>query len=279
MKAPILRLVTQFGGIFILSIMTKDTFYFSHDYNARQDDKIKRLIRKHGMAGYGIFWAIVEDLYNNANALRLDCEGMAFEYRVGEDVIESIINDFDLFVFDGELFGSKSVENRLNERDKKSKKASENARKRWDKHNEINISDANALQTQSDGNAKKERKGKEKKERKGKEIIIPSLIEFCDYVKLQIPNEYSQIEKSLKLKYEAWKINEWKDGYNTPIVNWKAKVLNTIQHLKKENSNGITNPNDRKIGRNTESEIKAFIEHGANLDAKMEFNRQNDFES
>ena len=92
------------------------------------------------------------------------------------------------------------------------------------------------MQTQSDGNAKKERKGKEKKERKGKEIIIPSLIEFCDYVKLQIPNEYSQIEKSLKLKYEAWKINEWKDGYNTPIINWKAKVLNTIQHLKKESN-------------------------------------------
>ena len=120
---------------------------------------------------------------------------------------------------------------------------------------------------------------KPKKEKKSKVVIIPSLIEFCDYVKLQIPNEYSQIEKSLKLKYEAWKINEWKDGYNTPIVNWKAKVLNTIQHLKKENSNGITNPNDRKIGRNTESEIKAFIEHGADLDAKMEFNRQNDFKS
>ena len=119
-------------------------------------------------------------------------------------------------------------------------------------------------------------KNNNKKENKK---IIPSLIEFCDYVKLQIPNEYSQIEKSLKLKYEAWKINEWKDGYNTPIVNWKAKVLNTIQHLKKENSNGITNPNDRKIGRNTESEIKAFIEHGADLDAKMEFNRQNDFKS
>ena len=47
--------------------MPKDTFYFSHDYNARNDEKIKMLIRKHGMIGYGVFWAIVEDLYNIKN--------------------------------------------------------------------------------------------------------------------------------------------------------------------------------------------------------------------
>ena len=46
--------------------MPKDTYYFSHDYNCRNDEKIKRLLRKHGMSGYGIFWSIVEDLYNNS---------------------------------------------------------------------------------------------------------------------------------------------------------------------------------------------------------------------
>ena len=44
--------------------MAKETFYFSHDYNARNDIKIKKLILKHGFCGYGIFWAIIEDLYN-----------------------------------------------------------------------------------------------------------------------------------------------------------------------------------------------------------------------
>ena len=185
MKAPILRLVTQFGGIFILSIMTKDTFYFSHDYNARQDDKIKRLIRKHGMAGYGIFWAIVEDLYNNANALRLDCEGMAFEYRVGEDMIESIINDFDLFVIDVDTFGSRSIESRLNERNEKSKKAKQSANDRWEKVRLAKESNANASQPQSDGTAIKERKGKEKKETKeskGKIVAKMPLPEFTPCV-------------------------------------------------------------------------------------------------
>ena len=81
--------------------MPKDTFYFSHDYNARNDEKIKMLIRKHGMVGYGVFWAIVEDLYNNANALRTDYDGIAYDLRLHSDIVKSVVNDFDLF----EIYG------------------------------------------------------------------------------------------------------------------------------------------------------------------------------
>ena len=138
--------------------MAKDTFYFSHDYNSRNDEKIKFLIRKHGMLGYGLFWAIIEDLYNNANALRTDCEGIAYDFRTHSDIIKSIIYDFDLFVFDSDTFGSLSVQKRIDNRDSKSIKARESAHKRW--------TNANAMPTQCEGNAIKERKGKEIKERK-----------------------------------------------------------------------------------------------------------------
>lgn len=141
--------------------MGKDTYYFSHDYNARTDEKIKLLIRKHGLRGYGIFWAIVEDLYNNANALRLDCDGIAFELREDSEIIKSVIHDFNLFQIDGDVFGSLSVQTRLNERLGKSAKARESALNRWSKVK----TDANALQTHSERNAIKERKGKEIKEK------------------------------------------------------------------------------------------------------------------
>ena len=139
----------------------KDTFYFSHDYNARSDDKIKLLIRKHGMIGYGVFWAIVEDLYNNANALRLDCEGIAYDLHVDVKIVENIIFDFELFVIENNFFGSLSVERRLNERNEKSEKARKSALNRWNKTKD----DANAMRTQCEGYAIKERKGKEIKER------------------------------------------------------------------------------------------------------------------
>lgn len=140
--------------------MAKDTFYFTHDYNARNDIKIKKLIIEHGMKGYGIYWSIVEDLYNNANALPTDYKSIAYDLRVDEKVIESIIRDFGLFVFDNDVFGSTSIEERLEARNFKSVKARESANKRWNKSK----GNANALQTECTPNAIN--KGKEIKERK-----------------------------------------------------------------------------------------------------------------
>jgi hypothetical protein len=113
--------------------MAKETFYFSHDYNARNDCKIKKLLYKKGMAGYGLFWAIVEDLYNNDNKIPLDYETMSYDFRCDVDILKSIINDFDLFEIDGGFFGSISVQSRLDARGEKSSKAKEMAEKRWSK--------------------------------------------------------------------------------------------------------------------------------------------------
>lgn len=144
----------------------KDTYYFSHDYNARSDEKIKRLIRMHGMTGYGIFWSIIEDLYHNTNVLRLDYDGIAYELRADVNMVKSVINDFDLFVLDGDEFGSTSIEKRLQERAEKSRKATESINSRWEKIRSNKESDTNVLRPEYERNTIKERKGKEKKENK-----------------------------------------------------------------------------------------------------------------
>lgn len=201
----------------------KETFYFSHDYNARTDAKIKNLIRKHGFMGYGIFWAIIEDLYNNANALQTDCEGIAFDLHSDKETIYSILHDFDLFVFEGDTFGSLSVQRRILERDEKSNKARESAFKRWNK-------DAKAMRTHSEGNAIKDSIVKEKKESK---VNIPALDEFLKY---GIENSTQNHKSAIELKYKAWFEAGWKDGHGKKIKNWKSKLLNTIPHLKPENA-------------------------------------------
>ena len=145
--------------------MKENTFYFSHDFSARVDQKVKRLLMRHGMLGYGVYWAIIEDLYQNANAMRTHYESIAFELRVDCELIKSVLHDFELFVFDGDHFGSLSVERRMQERVNKSVKARQSAFKRW--------GDANALRTHSEGNAIKERKVKEKK-RKESKLNIPA---------------------------------------------------------------------------------------------------------
>jgi len=179
--------------------MAKDTFYFPHDYNSKNDEKIKFLIRKHGMLGYGLFWSIVEDLYNNANALRLDYEGIAFDYRVNVEVVKSVINDFELFEFDGNNFGSTSIERRLNDRNLKSKKASQNALNRWNKvKSDANASksDATAVQPLCDINAIKERKGKEIKEINTPKGVVP-LHQENDLIKKESKEDWTDLLKKL----------------------------------------------------------------------------------
>lgn len=196
--------------------MPKDTFYFSHDYNARNDEKIKRLIRKHGMQGYGVFWAIIEDLYNNANALRMDYDGIAYDLRSDSDIVQSVINDFDLFVFNGDFFGSKSVQERLEQRNIKSESARKSASYRWN--------NANAMQTQSEGNAIKERKGKEIKGKEIKEkIFYRDNISLSEKEHTTLVSEFGddevnklydylsayKIEKSYKTKSDYLTIKRW----------------------------------------------------------------------
>ena len=209
----------QFRGLFYF--MSKDTFYFSHDYNSRNDEKIKFLLRKHGFNGYGLFWAIIEDLYNNANALRTDYEGIAYDFRVDVSLIESIIKDFDLFVFEADTFGSLSVQKRIDERDSKSVKARESAHKRW--------TNANAMQSQCEGNAIKESKGKEIKEKKVIKVKdIPILFRDSVYNDIEVFSASflgTQYEgANFNFYYE--KVKNWSDSKNNKKVDWIATAKN-----------------------------------------------------
>ncbi len=213
--------------------MAKDTYYFSHDYNARNDPKIRKLISVHGMIGYGIFWAIVEDLYQNANALPTDYDLIAFDMRTECDIVKSIVNDFELFIIDGNEFGSLAVERRLCERDEKSGKARESAFKRWNK----NKNDANALPTHCEPNAIKERKGKEIKVNKiemAKSKLNKLIADYSNqYDKELIQKFYDYwtepTKSGTKCKYElerTWdtgrRLARWfenQDKFNKPIQN------------------------------------------------------------
>lgn len=192
--------------------MSKDTFYFSHDYNVRNDIKIKKLIAKHGYLGYGVFWAIIEDLYNNANALPLDYECIAYDTRTNENIIQSIINDFDLFIIENGFFGSISVERRLDKRNEKSLKAKESADKRWNKlkHN------ANALQSDSDSNAIKESKVNESKEN---EIFKTEIISKNEIYGKELLEGESWVETiSMQNKIKIDEVSNWISEFNKKLI-------------------------------------------------------------
>jgi hypothetical protein len=79
-----------------------------------------------------------------------------------------------------------------------------------------------------------ESKGKGK-EKVNKKIEPPSEKEFMVYIKSKITEQqYEKIRGGLILRYQSWIVNDWKDGFGTPIKNWKNKGFNAcIQLLKK----------------------------------------------
>ena len=132
----------------------KETFYFSHDYTSRADEKIKELTYQTGMEGYGIYWAIIEDLYQNDNVLKCDYARISYDYHCSSDLVEKVVESFNLFKIKNDTFSSISIQKRLELREAKSLKAKQSAEKRWG-------SNANASKSHNSRNAIKESKGKE----------------------------------------------------------------------------------------------------------------------
>ena len=62
--------------------------YFSHDYNARNDPKLQEVLCEHGVAGLGVFWAIIENLYEQGGELPLNaCKSIAFALHTESNIV------------------------------------------------------------------------------------------------------------------------------------------------------------------------------------------------
>jgi len=133
-----------------------DARYFSHDSGARNDEKIKKLRIKHGANGYGIYFMLVELLFEATDyVLGYDLEALAFDIRVPKKIIKSVIEDFKLFVIEDGKFYSESLNRRVAKIIEKSKKGKESAIKRWENYNTQHIkNDA----TESDSHPKSDAK-------------------------------------------------------------------------------------------------------------------------
>ena len=120
--------------------------YFIHQSNSFQDYKIIKMRSKLGIESYGIFWALLELLFNEENKLCIDdYDPLAFSLQCDPNMLKQVIEDFDLFVVQDGCFYSKRLNEHIEEINTKSNKAKESASKRWN--------NANAKQTHSEPNA------------------------------------------------------------------------------------------------------------------------------
>jgi len=160
--------------------------YFSHEANARNDEKCIALRMAHGLEGYGLYWCIIERLMSESDYSSVtDYNVIAFDLRCDAKLVKTVVEDFGLFTFteDGERFYSESLMRRMLKVDEISEQNRLNAKKRWGnggddganpnanaQNNDATAmrphakTDATALQTHANFDAKKGSKQKEEKE-------------------------------------------------------------------------------------------------------------------
>ncbi|MBQ7623891.1 MAG: DUF4373 domain-containing protein, partial [Clostridia bacterium] len=139
--------------------MVKDTYWFQHDYNARNDVKIQALMTDHGAAGYGVFFILLEVLREQSDyRLKLDrytYDTLAAQSRSDKKTVRKILKDCmekyidaegPLICTDGEYIRSDGLIRRLEGLKENRERRSEAARKavnsRWNKER----GDTNVLQ-------------------------------------------------------------------------------------------------------------------------------------
>lgn len=188
--------------------MAKEAYYFSHDANARQDEKILMMLSEHGWEGYGIYWALIEMMFESSDTVlnHNKVKGISFSYNIDITLLQSVINTCiteQLFSSDGEQFWSESLKKRKSKyhelKTKKSDAGKKGMAKRWsnqDSDNTVITKD----NTSNNTVITKDNKGKEKKEKESK-------TKYAEFVSM-IPSEFEKLIESFG-----------KDGTNERIEN------------------------------------------------------------
>jgi Domain of unknown function (DUF4373) len=195
-----------------MSTKIKDSYYFSHDSGARHDIKIQALRMDHGAKGYGIYFMIIETLREQANSkLPTDSvKQLAFDLHENEQIIRTVIYDYNLFVIEEKEFYSARLCRSVDEYNAKRIKYQEAGKLGGQ---------ASVKRRLSNGQALKERKVKEIKENIA--FVPPDLETVRQYFK---ENGYSELvaEKA----FNGYNVAGWHDTHGKKILNWKQKMIN-----------------------------------------------------
>jgi hypothetical protein len=222
--------------------LQKDTCYFSHDANAKDDYKCMLLIDQMGLEGYGIFWVLVETLREQKDykyPLQL-VPSLARKYNTTNAKMETVINAYGLFEIDAQsFFFSGSLNRRMNFLEQKREKIVAASlkgveAKKAKKQQLLELSGYNSTNHRlTDGQPSKEKESKEKEKKENKTLsresdIFKNLQSFKSHFISKNTNVpfYTQ-----GIGYEVstpFKINE--SGYITNTIS--GKILTADEAFK-----------------------------------------------
>lgn len=189
--------------------------YFSHDANARNDEKLLRLRMKHGAAGYGVYFMILERLRGESGYRSVrDYNAIAYDFRVDASLVKSVVEDFGLFVIaeDGKGFYSESFLRRMEYKDAVREKKRDAAYARWG--NEVKEESGSKVQLFKKSGKSVKKSGNKKKASLPPQDDSPARKEKTEAIPSQSESEHLQkkvysasIDEEVE---EMKKESEWK---------------------------------------------------------------------
>lgn len=209
--------------------MAKELPYFKFEPNQWENGNIQMLSREDKglfIDLCSMYWSRLGDVPFKLAVQKL-CGGNA-------TALDSLCEEKIIEVIDSNIYIN-FLSEQLNEFEDVSKQNSKNAKDGWvkrRKQKEESERNATALNSQCENDAIREDKIKEDKKKKEN---IPTFDLFLSYA---LENEPNICNMALKRKYDSWVVNNWKDGNDKKITNWKTKLLNTLKFIdKKQNTN------------------------------------------
>lgn len=233
--------------------------HFSHDINASRDEKILALRESWGIAGYGLYWLVIEYLFTTGGQARRD-SGKLIAKAISEDprkvqrFLEEAIDVYHLFDTDRTYFWSNRLRSELEAIMSKTEKARESVMHRYNKkddksndHRDLdNANDeesnyersTDVVRTNNERSTIREDNIKEYKENKisfQSKFKKPTVDEVKDYCterdNIVDPQHFIDYYESIG----------WKVGKN-PMKDWKATVRRWEKNSdsNKQNCSGKT---------------------------------------
>ena len=161
-------------------------------------------------------------------------------FRGCESIIQTLLES-SIIKEDNESLIISFLDEQQEERDSTSKKNSlagkASAEKRKLKREKEQQTNAKATSVEIPLNVNPTIKRREEKKREEKEDI-PDKVTFMIFVKSKMEevgdeNKYLEKGRSYMVStYESWKLNDWKDGNDKPIKNWKSKAIMQLRYIK-----------------------------------------------
>lgn len=114
--------------------MPLENLWFRHDFNARNNPKLLKLKMKMNMEGVGIYWCLIETLYElNGYLKEDDLETFCFNEHIEMEKVKQVLKLANFQYDKNKGFYSNGVLERINQREEYCKKQKDKANKRWSK--------------------------------------------------------------------------------------------------------------------------------------------------